>query len=766
MIKKLFNKQFVINRYRLSVSQLIIFLLLTFFACLIMLSATKAEDTLRINSHYGQVILTPNEAAWLKNNQNIHVAVKHGWMPIEFKSEGSKLRGISVDYLQALSNVFNVNFVPLDYSENISPFSVEIISGITGNSVKHQEFRIQPYPFLTYQFAIYVNKNLKDGQKIVSMDDLNDKRVAVFKNGPIAKQIAESYPEIKLLYVDIADEAFEELRLGHIDAYIGNQIIIDYHLIVHRLNFVEKAGMTPFSSTVSMAVRDDLPELASILNKGLQVIGTNNQEILENWNISESKYDRWMLPIVIVVCITLIWAGIRIFRLKQSMRIQNQAAQKTIWHQANYDYLTDLPNRHLLDSRLKQAMDKADQSLSPIGILFIDLDNFKHVNDTAGHSIGDMLIKEAAARVTRCVRSYDTTARFGGDEFMVIMSDFDNEQALEKTSQKILAEIQKPFEIDGELFYISASIGLTIYPNDTSNPEALFSYADQAMYEAKKLGRNRFQFFKASMQFDSINRLALINDLRDAIAYRQFELYYQPIMSLGTQQVLKAEALIRWNHPIKGMINPLEFISVAEETGLIDEIGTWVFNQALHDIKLLHTQYSLDFQISVNVSPHQFIESERLLAWKDLLASEGVEGRSICIEITEGLLLHPSMSVVNTISALRESGVQFSIDDFGTGYSALAYLNKFEIEYVKIDQSFTQNLQPNNYDAILCEAIISMAHKLGMKVIAEGVETEAQQNLLNSFECDYGQGYLIARPKPFTEFIQFLFEMRNQQSLN
>jgi diguanylate cyclase (GGDEF)-like protein len=761
MIKKILNYQFRINRYLLSVNKLIAVLLLILSLGLLILTASEAEDSLKIDSRYGEVLLTPKEVTWLKNNPNIQVAVKHGWMPIEFRMESNQHRGISVDYLQALGKIFNVNFVPVDYSENISPASIEIISGVTGNNLKYQEFIKQPYPFLTFPFAIYVNKNLREGQRVASIDDLNHKRVAVFKNGPIAKKIIENYPKIKLLYVDIADEAFEEIRSGHIDAYIGNQIIIDYHLVVHRLNFVEKAGMTPFTSDVSMAVREDLPELASILNKGLQLIGANNQEILENWTISESKYERWLLPVVMVVCITLIWGGIRIFRLKKSMKLQNQEAQKTILHQANYDYLTDLPNRHLLDTRLKQAMDKADQSLSSIGILFIDLDNFKHVNDIAGHSIGDKLIKEAATRVTRCVRSDDTTARFGGDEFMVIMSDFDDEQALEETSQKILAEIEKPFQIDGELFYISASIGLTIYPNDTSNPEALFSYADQAMYEAKKLGRNRFQFFKASMQLDTTRRLLLLNDLRDAITNQQFELYYQPIISLGSKDILKAEALIRWNHPVKGMVNPAEFISLAEEAGLIDEIGTWVFNQTLRDIKLIHAQYSADFQISVNVSPRQFIKFEGLLAWKQLLANEGVAGCCICMEITEGLLLQPSMSVLNTISALRDSGIQFSIDDFGTGYSALAYLNKFDIEYVKIDQSFTQNLQPNNYDATLCEAVISMAHKLGMRVIAEGVETEAQQNLLSSFECDYGQGYFIARPKSFKEFMQFLLEMRN-----
>lgn len=761
MIKKSKIYQRYLNR--LSAMQLRILLLLIVLAALAIPVVIKSEDSLQVDSKYGEIQLTPNEAAWLKKHAEVRVAVKHGWMPIEFTLENNQHSGISVDYLQALSSIFNIRFTPTDYSESMSASDVEVISGVVGANLKHPEFNKQPVPFLTFPFAIYVNKKLNRRLGIASMDDLKYKRVAVFKNGPVAKQVAENYPQIQLLYVDIADEAFEELKRGRVDAYIGNQIIADYHIVVHRLSFVEKAGMTPFSTEVSMAVRADLPELASILHKGLQAIGKNNQEILGKWEISDSQYNRWLLPAAAIAGLFLIIGLMRIFKLQQTIRRQNVEAQKTIWHQANYDYLTNLPNRHLLDSRLRQAMEQADESMSPLGILFIDLDNFKHVNDTAGHSIGDKLIQEAASRITHCVRVHDTTARFGGDEFMVVMPDFDNAQALEKTSKKILAVLQQPFQIEDELFYISASIGLTVYPNDTSDPEALLSYADQAMYEAKKLGRNRFQFFKASMQLDTTKRLALMNDLRQAIVQQQFELYYQPIISLATQQITKAEALIRWHHPQKGLVSPAEFIALAEETGMIEEIGAWVFSQTLRDIKQIRAQYSPDFQLSVNVSPKQFIRPERLLAWKTELTNAGVAGHHICIEITEGLLLQPSLSVVNTISALRDFGIQFSIDDFGTGYSALAYLNKFDIEYVKIDRSFTHNLHAHNHDAILCEAITSMAHKLGMQVVAEGIETEAQHQLLSGFECDYGQGYFISQPKSLADFMQFLLAHQKNQ---
>jgi len=446
----------------------------------------------------------------------------------------------------------------------------------------------------------------------------------------------------------------------------------------------------------------------------------------------------------------------RVYRLKQTIKRQSAESHQQIWHQANFDYLTKLPNRHLLQNRLEQALERADRSNLPIGLLFIDLDNFKKVNDQSGHSIGDKLLMEAAGRISRCVRSDDTTARFGGDEFIVVMSDLKDIFSLENTCQKILYELEKPFSIDGDVYYISASIGVTLYPDDSRNPEELLSYADQAMYEAKKLGRNRFQFFKASIQTASLNRVSITNDLREALIEKQFVLYYQPIVCLKKSGVLKAEALIRWNHPTKGIISPIDFIPLAEESGLINELGKWVFHQAINDLLIIRENSGSDFQLSLNVSPYQFNNPADLLIWVDTIKALDIPGRCISLEITEGLLLDPSNDVISTISALRDVGIEFSIDDFGTGYSALAYLKKFDIDYVKIDKSFIQNLETDNYDSVLCEAIIHMARKLGIKVVAEGIETIIQKDLLKKFECDYGQGYLFARPQPLNQLLEFL----------
>ncbi len=703
--------------------------------------------------------LTPKEKLWLAQNQTIRVAVKKGWMPIEFMLENNQHRGLSIDYLSKISSLLNIKFSVINYSEDLDSTQVDMISAMGSILGEKNSFRPLNQPYLMFPHAIYTKKS--KNKKFHSLEDLKSSRIAIFKNGPLGHKILENYPKIKLVYVDIADEAFDKLKSGAIDAYIGNEMVLDYHISVHHLVFVEKAGLTPFSSSVFMAVQNDKPELASALEKSILAIGQNNNELLDNWRVTEDHYNQILSVILAGVFLIFLFVSTRFYRFHKNSKKQNSESQQKIWYQANYDHLTKLPNRHLLQNRLEQAMERADRSKLPLAVLFIDLDNFKQVNDTSGHSVGDKLLADAANRICRCVRSEDTTARFGGDEFMIVMSDINDMRSLEKVCKKILIELKKPFDIDSDKFFISASIGVSIYPNNGLNPEELISYADQAMYESKKLGRNQYQFFTASIQTDSLKKLSLSNDLRDALIKNEFVIFYQPIVNLENSNILKAEALIRWNHPTNGMVNPMDFIPLAEESGLIHELGDWVFHQALKDLPVIQAQFGAEFQVSINVSPYQFQKPDNLLKWAEAIKKVNISGNCFSLEITEGILLEPSSAVINTIAALRSVNIAFSIDDFGTGYSALAYLKKFNIDYVKIDKSFVQNLQPNNYDAVLCEAIINMARKLGIKVIAEGIETNIQQELLKRFSCDYGQGYLFAKPQPLDMFLAFLASNKN-----
>lgn len=426
---------------------------------------------------------------------------------------------------------------------------------------------------------------------------------------------------------------------------------------------------------------------------------------------------------------------------------------------AHFDTITNLPNRVLFYDRLKQEIKKRQRVKLPLAVLLLDLDHFKEVNDTLGHDIGDILLKEVAQRLNVCVRDADTVARLGGDEFTLILSSIEDNSVIERLANKILQQLSEPFKLKDDVVYISASIGITLYPEDAQTIEELLKNADQAMYEAKKQGRNRFSYFTASMQAAAKARASLASDLRLAIAGNQFIMLYQPIIDFADYSIRKAEALIRWQHPVRGLVSPAEFIPIAEETGLIVEIGDWVFQQAAMQVQKWREIHHADFQISVNKSPVQFYNRSNMhTSWLTHLESLNLPCESIVIEITEGLLLDASQHVIEQLLDLRQSGFKVAIDDFGTGYSSLSYLKKFEIDFIKIDQSFVNNLALGSSDLALCEAIIVMAHKLGMKVIAEGVETALQRDLLREAGCDYAQGYLFSRPVSVKDFERFFLK--------
>lgn len=422
-------------------------------------------------------------------------------------------------------------------------------------------------------------------------------------------------------------------------------------------------------------------------------------------------------------------------------------SEDLIWKQANFDELTGLPNRHMFYDRLAQEIRKADRTSLSMALLYIDLDRFKEINDTLGHSMGDILLVDASHRISACVRETDTVARLGGDEFIVVLTELNEVSRIDALTQNILHELAQPFRLGHEVAYLTASIGITLYPHDAAGMEELVKNADQAMYAAKNAGRNRFSYFTQAMQQTAQAKLKLSNDLRGALAARQFKVYYQPIVELATGRIHKAEALIRWQHPVRGLVSPAEFIPLTEESGLIVEIGDWVFREAASQVKRWRTLYDPEFQISVNVSPVQFYStSNPHQTWLACLQELDLPGQSMVIEITEGLLLEAEQGVIDKLLRFHEAGIQISLDDFGTGYSSLSYLRKFDIDYLKIDQSFTRNLAPDSSSMALSEAIIMMAHRLDMTVIAEGVETAAQRDLLANAGCNYAQGYLISRP--------------------
>ena len=442
---------------------------------------------------------------------------------------------------------------------------------------------------------------------------------------------------------------------------------------------------------------------------------------------------------------------------------ERKHAETVIWNQANFDSLTGLPNRNLFLQKLEHEMRACDRSNLSLALLYIDLDRFKDVNDTLGHDMGDLLLIEISNRLKKTLREIDTVSRLSGDQFTVILGQINDPLSVQPLCQQLLDELAQPYQFDNEKVFLTASIGVTFYPQDSKNIEVLQRNGDQAMYAAKGNGRNGFHFFTPELQERALRKRKMIKDLREALQ-QQFEIYYQPIVDMKNNRLTKAEALLRWHHPDSGMVSPSVFIPIAEETGLITEIGNWVFYTATEQASRWRDEFGIDFQVSINTSPLQWIdEAAAMNQWFSHLQQIGLSGQSMAVEITEGLLVDADDRITNRLLDFRDAEVQVSIDDFGTGYSSLSYLKQFGIDYLKIDQSFVRNLDHDNNDLALCEAIIVMAHKLGIKVIAEGVETKTQNQLLKDFGCDFGQGYLFSRPVAAADFEALLGKPRKKQ---
>ena len=436
-------------------------------------------------------------------------------------------------------------------------------------------------------------------------------------------------------------------------------------------------------------------------------------------------------------------------------------AQDVIVRQANFDTLTGLPNRRLFRDRLEHEMRKTDRDRGLLVLMFLDLDHFKEVNDTMGHDAGDQLLVEAAKRMLACVRATDTVSRLGGDEFALILGSVPSAQLAERVAGEVLKTLSAPFTVKGENAHVSASIGITFYPDDAKDAESLMKNADQAMYAAKAQGRDRFSWFTETMQKEAEKRLMLANDLREALAKEELQVYYQPIIDLQSWRVVKAEALIRWTHPTLGPIPPTMFVPVAEETGQIGILGSWVFRQSALMVKKwvdwaeAHGDPELAkiIRVSVNKSPKQFHIQTTYATWVETLKEIGLHPSHMVIEITENLFLGDHVDIAAKLQRFRDVGMALSLDDFGTGYSSLGYLKKYEVDYLKMDQSFVRGMMEQASDRAIAEAILAMASRLGLDVVAEGIEYPEQRDFLTKAGCRYGQGFLFWKPMPEDEFL-------------
>jgi len=442
---------------------------------------------------------------------------------------------------------------------------------------------------------------------------------------------------------------------------------------------------------------------------------------------------------------------------KNELLTQLNRLKKTERHLAYHDCLTNLPNRYLFLDRLNQAITRSKRSGNKTALLFLDLDGFKRINDALGHSVGDELLTSIAKRLRKAVREIDTVARIGGDEFTVVLVDLQDDQDAAKIAQKIHRTMSKPFIINEQELFMTVSIGISFYPNDGLDVESLIRRADIAMYRAKSHGKNTFKLFNLSMDAKFFEDLTLENSLRRAVENEELVLHYQPFVNLETGVVTGAEALVRWNHPKFGLVPPVKFIPIAEETGLIVAIEKWVLNSACRQLSVWQDQGYSSFQVAVNLSAREFRGHNLVPMITGILGETGVAANSLCLEITESNVMQNVDNTIKILKKLKDIGINLSVDDFGTGYSSLNYLKRFPLDTLKVDRTFVQGIPDDRNDTAISTAIVVLGHSMGLRVVAEGVETAAQVAFLRSLECDQMQGFYFSKPVPadrLTELLQ------------
>jgi diguanylate cyclase (GGDEF)-like protein len=441
---------------------------------------------------------------------------------------------------------------------------------------------------------------------------------------------------------------------------------------------------------------------------------------------------------------------------RKTMESAALAMARQMAHSAEHDFLTGLPNRMLLNDRVGQAIALAARHVKKVAVLFLDLDGFKHINDSLGHQVGDKLLQSIAKRLVDCIRGSDSVSRQGGDEFVVLLLELEHAEDAAVTARRMLQAVAQPHSIGQHDLHVTASIGVSVYPDDGLDADTLIKNADTAMYQAKENGRRSFQFFKPAMNVRAVERQFIEEGLRGALERRDFALHYQPKVNLTTGAITGAEALIRWTHPARGSISPADFIPVAEDCGLILPIGAWVLREACAQARIWMDAGLPVASMAVNVSAMEFRAENFLENLFAVLAETGLDPKSLELELTESVLMKHAASAAAILQTLRESGIRVTVDDFGTGYSSLSYLRKFPVDALKIDQSFIRQISSAGNDTVIVKAVIGMGRSLKLRVIAEGVEKLEELAFLRAYRCDEAQGYYFSRPVPPQQFAMLL----------
>lgn len=695
--------------------------------------------------------------------------------PVAFKDDSGTWRGISIDVLDAIADKqeWKLEYVEGSFSQHLKNFEskkIDIISMMAYSDKRAKKYTFSHSPLISNWGLVYSSPD----SKISSLLDLDGKRIGVMKNNihdTAFRKLIKKF-DIKLTIVELANfrDVMENTKAGKVDAGVANRLF--GALNANKYNLVETGIIFNPINIHYSSLHPDNKVILDVIDQQLLAFKANKDSVyfsaLSRWmnQSANTKSYRWLVwlavgmfsVIIIMVALAILLrrqVDIRTHEL-QSEVDERREAERKLDELAYYDSLTKLPNRVSLLDHLKTAIGRAKRKNNNVAVLFIDIDRFKTVNDSLGHAAGDQLIIHVANRLQSCLRDEDSISRFGGDEFVAILQDITDLTYINHVTKRMLKCFNEAVHIESTEVFSSVCIGVALYPDDDNNGDNLLKYADAAMYHAKEQGGNNYQFYNKELTKQIQKRLDLETRLRYALEREEFILHYQPIFNLQNQQPIGVEALIRWQDPVFGLIMPDSFIPHAEETGLIVEIGDWVLKQACQQVKKWESQGLGRLHLAVNVSSLQF-EHDRLY-WSVLsvLKDSDLSAQQLELEITERMFLNISNAVRETLDKLTNKGVKLSIDDFGTGYSSLSYLKQLPIDTLKIDRSFIMGIPEDKDDVQIAATVVTMAHGLGMDVVAEGIETEKQLDYLNTLNCARGQGYYLSKPQSTEEITKWL----------
>ncbi|MGH1431736.1 MAG: EAL domain-containing protein [Neptuniibacter sp.] len=715
-------------------------------------------------------LFTPQEQSYLNKKRQLKACIDPSWYPYEGFRNG-KPSGMSTDYLKYFEEQIQIpiNIVHTEsWPQTLEYTRLRKCDFITLASDKPERRKYLNFatPHMTAPLALATQV---DEVFFSDFSELIGKQIGIMRGYSPGAEIREEHPGIILIEYDSILEGLSDVQSGSISGFLDSVATLSYQIQNSYPGTLKISGKFDYDWSFGIAARNDEPMLVEILDKVVLGIPDSVHTSIKNTWLGvryEQAVDyKTLWQVVIGFGVILLLILVRYHRISQqrheisaknaelaTINKELEEQKASAQHMASHDLLTSLPNRAQLLNHLEHAIQLAYRQKSKVAVLFIDLDRFKYVNDSLGHHIGDELLRSVSRVLAQRVRKTDTLARIGGDEFILVMEAFEDENSPSLVAQSMIDALKKPFSIAEHQFQISASVGIALYPDDSHEIHTLIKHADIAMYQAKELGRNQFRYYTQELSEKTEKRLEIESALRAALKHNQFRLVYQPIINLRTSKVSHAEALIRWDHPVMGTISPVDFIPIAEENGLIHEIGLWVFRQACQQLREWRERGVGVASLSVNVSSIQFQRNSLIDNFKKILEQEKVIASAINIEITESHLMDQTERNIAFLKALKNAGHSISVDDFGVGYSSMSYMKRLPLDVIKIDRSFISDIPDDKNDIQITQAIIALAHNLGYASVAEGVENIQQMEFLRKMGSHYAQGFFFSRPLNTDEF--------------